>query len=287
MLMRVYTAEEFMTSSKMIHIFKETADCTVKSEDSHTHEFIEIVYILSGEMTHVINDTSYSVRRGDILFMSYGCTHSFFSDSGFSYMNILFSPDIIGEKLITPQNAFSVLSLSAFNEMCGESDFGKISFIGKERDEAENIIFSMLREYKDKLTSWEIVIGNYLTTLMIKMLRKTTAGIPTSDIDGMWQSLFEYIDRNIGTKLTLSSLAKKCFYNPSYFSRVFKEKFGMTLIEYITRKRLEHAVDLLENTELSLQKISEQVGFSDKNSLYHAFSKYLGASPGDYRKKRS
>lgn len=281
--MRVYTTEEFMTHSKRMHIFPcKNANM---QEPPHTHDFIEIVYILSGKMIHTIDGKEYAVQRGDILFMNYGCTHAFSSDQEYSYVNILFSPELMSHEMVTPHNAFSLLSLTAFNEMCSDANFGKISFFGNEQKEIESIIFAMLQEYREQQTSWETVMGNYLNTLLVKMLRKTELGIEQREISDMWRELSEYIDTNLDSKLSLSALAKKCFYNPSYFSRIFKEKFGLSLTEYITRKRLELAIELLSNTTLSLDEISWQAGFSDRNSLYHAFARHLNSTPLQYRRK--
>ena len=145
----------------------------------------------------------------------------------------------------------------------------------------------MLREYRDKPTAWGTVTENYLNILITKMLRKTQRGIDSEEMDGMWRSLSEYIDQNLNAELTLSALAQKCFYNPSYFSRVFKDKFRMSPVEYITRKRLDRAVLLLCESGLSVDEISERAGFSDRQAFYHAFSKYIGGSPSDYRRGKS
>ncbi len=284
--MRKYTTEEFMKSNKNLHIFRCGSTSAVSDVSVHTHEFIEIVYVLSGEMVHEIDGCRYNTARGDMLFMNYGCTHAFSSENTYTYVNILFSPELMADAVITTQNAFSVLSLSAFNEMRSAQDSGCVRFFGKERDEIETLIFSMLEEYEKKQTSWETVLGNLLTNLIIKMLRKTELGIGKSEMDGIWQSLSEYIDQNLDSRLTLAALAEKCFYNPSYFSRIFKEKFGVSLTEYITRKRLSHAIMLLSESVLSVEEIGECVGFPDKNSLYHAFSRYLGTTPGEYRRTR-
>ena len=85
-----YKTENFMTDSKSIHIFKDSGN-KINSR-LHTHEFIEIVYIMSGKMSQTIDGQKYDVRRGDIIFMNYGCTHSFSADGDFSYINLLFSP---------------------------------------------------------------------------------------------------------------------------------------------------------------------------------------------------
>ena len=141
----------------------------------------------------------------------------------------------------------------------------------------------MLDEYRTKAYAWDTVMENYLNILITYMLRKTETGVHREELGEVWRELSEYIDKNLNSKLTLSALAGKCFYNPSYFSRIFKEKFGMSLVEYVTRKRLDNAVTLLSESNYSVDEISEMSGFSDRSSFYHAFSKYLGGSPSDYR----
>ena len=103
--------------------------------------------------------------------------------------------------------------------------------------------------------------------------------------DKVWRELFEYIGENLDKRLTLSELSKKCFYNPSYFSRTFKEKFGITLADYLQSERAEAAARLLKETDLPTQAVAEKCGFSDKSSLYRAFVKIYGVTPSEYRKK--
>lgn len=284
--MRIYAADEFMNANRHIYICKCSVGSVPHSELPHTHEFIEIVYILSGKMIHLINGQEYHVKQGDILFMNCGCTHEFLSGVDYTYVNILFAPERINTSILAPANSLPLLFLSAFDDMTRDMDFGKISFHGVERKELEDIIFSMLREYDIQLTSWETVLENYLNTLIVKMLRKIEIGISLNELDDVWRELSEYIDYNLNTKLTGDALARKFFYNPSYFSRVFKEKFGMTFMEYVTRKRLSSAVDLLKNTDLSIDEIGQLTGFPNSNSLYRAFNNYLDHTPSYYRNSK-
>ncbi|MBQ6824906.1 MAG: helix-turn-helix domain-containing protein [Clostridia bacterium] len=273
--MRIYTTKEMMKEGGRFHLLQFT---TQKTEPIHTHDFIELVYILSGEVTHEIDGERYPLKRGDILFMNVGCTHAFSSSVEYCYVNILFTPQVL-------TNPHIFLALTAFNELCHDAPFGKLSFYGQERAEAEAIIQGMLTEFKEKKNHWEEMVGNRLHILLLMMLRKTELGVAEGELSDMWQKIAEYIDRNLDQRLTLSSLAEQWYYNPSYFSRCFKEQFGMTLTEYITRKRLEHAKQLLTATTLSLDEISEQTGFADRAALAHAFSKYLGMPPKEFRKK--
>ena len=276
--MKIYTKKEFIHPGKTIYVGKYS---TSRTEPPHGHEFIELVYILSGQVTHEIDGQQYLLQRGDILFMSPGCTHAFYSNEKYTYINLLFSPEVLEES----ENPLPLLSLSAFNELRHDAAFGMLSFFGEERSEIEASILSMLMEFKEKKPHWEEILSNGLHTLLLKMLRKAEQGIEERELSAMWQGLSQYIDENLGSRLTLSALAEKCFYNPSYFSRCFKEKFGLTLTEYITKKRLNHAKELLAAGSLSIEEISEQCGFADRAACTKAFQKYLGANPKDFRKK--
>ena len=282
--MRRYLTKDYIESGSSVHVFSSSRKN--RCEPEHTHDFIEIIYIASGKCVQCINGVDYDVKHGDMLFINYGSTHSFRCDEGFSYVNICFSPETMGEKLVTPDNAFSMLCLTAFDEMRQDAGGGMISFFGNERKEIEGILNAMKRERTEKQPSWGRVLENYLNILVTKMLRKTQGVLEDQSTDTVWEELSEYIDRNLGGELTLSSLAGKCFYNPSYFSRMFKEKFGTSLVEYITRKRLDLAMELLGESEMSVEEICERSGFSDRSNFYYAFSKYVGSTPSEYRKQK-
>ena len=116
--MRRYTTEEFMKSNKNLHL--ERKDSEIGARDGmHTHDFIEIVYVLSGEMTHEINGCAYHAARGDLLFMNYGCTHIFSSDDAFSYLNNVNRHEILRclKRLNKEERTIIVLVASSLNDV--------------------------------------------------------------------------------------------------------------------------------------------------------------------------
>ena len=161
--MHVYKTEDYLNPNETIYITKTSDSC---SEPIHTHDFIEIVYILSGKMTHMIDGQQYEVRSGDILFMNYGCTHSFSATAEYSYINLLFSPEHIGEDLLSSPNAFILLSFSVFNDICREINYGKSTFWGSEKKEIEDILFSMLNEYQYKKTMYMVLVHSLSKMLL-------------------------------------------------------------------------------------------------------------------------
>lgn len=70
-----------------------------------------------------------------------------------------------------------------------------------------------------------------------------------------------------------------------YFSRIFKKQMGMTCIEYITRKRIEKAKELLEHTDMKHEYIAGAVGYSNVYYFSMQFKKHTGETPGQYRKR--
>ena len=279
---RIIKKDRFIEKGKSIHIFQLRTEA---SDTVHTHEFIEIVYAKSGKAREVVDGVEYPVRHGDMIFMNYGSTHqTLVSDGAYSYITICFSPEVVGQTIITPENAFALLSLTAFHEMRSDADGGKISFDLKERQSIERLLEDMLKEEQEKLGSWDRIMENYLNVLITKMLRKTEYGTKKQEEEVMWQELAEYIEGNPDADLTLATLARKSFYNPSYFSRIFKEKFGMSLVEYVNRKRIDNAVRLLCESELSVDEILTRVGFSDRSNFYRVFSKFMDSTPSDVRR---
>ena len=280
--MKIYKSEHYIKSGKTISIKKSSQKIV---EALHSHDFIEIVYVLAGKAVQRVDEANYEVERGDIIFINYGSLHTFEPCGAFEYVNICFMPEVISSAIITQENALALLSLTAFDEMRKDKNGGKLSFFGNERKEIEFIISKMLDEYNSELPEADRVIENYLGILLTKMLRKTLMSNTGVHIKDVWDELTEYIDENLHEELTLSALAKKSFYNPSYFSRIFKQRFGTSFSDYIRQKRIEHAMQLLRDTDLSVDDILSRAGYSDRSAFYHAFAKIAGTTPTEYRNK--
>ena len=275
-----YTSNDLIDSKATLHIFSEEKGGDVSL---HIHDFIEIVYVLDGSAVQYVNGERYDVRRGDVLFINYGSKHSFTPSQDFRYVNVCFDPDIVGGDVLKDK-AFSSLQLGAFNEMRQELDSGKLSFSGKERELLENILADMEREYVRRERGWCDVLKSYMNILFMHLLRRALDNPYQEEVSDIWDKLFKYIDTNLTSELSLPHLAKKCFYNPSYFSRAFKERCGMPLTDYVTSRRVERAIVLLESGGMSSEKIAEEVGFASKSALYRAFLREKGVSLSDYRK---
>jgi AraC-like DNA-binding protein/quercetin dioxygenase-like cupin family protein len=262
-----YNSVSLINSEATIHIFSEEKG---ESVSLHIHDFIEIVYVLDGSAVQYVNTERYDVRRGDVLFINYASKHSFDPSSDFKYVNICFDPDTVGSDVLVKDKAFSMLQLDAFNEMRQDLDSGKLSFSGKERELLENILADMEREYLRRERGWCDVLKSYMNILFMHFLRGARESACQGEMSDLWDKLLKYIDSNLTSELSLPYLAKKCFYNPSYFSRAFKERCGMSLTKYVTSRRVERAIVLLENGGISSEKIADLVDFLIACAFFHS-----------------
>ncbi len=104
-----------------------------------------------------------------------------------------------------------------------------------------------------------------------------------NEINKMVADARDYIDQHLADDLTVSEIAAHFFVSANYFSRLFKKHMGEGCNDYIVRKRMEKARNLLTATDLSAGRIASMVGYNDTNYFSMAFKKYFGMSPTSYR----
>jgi AraC family transcriptional regulator len=95
--------------------------------------------------------------------------------------------------------------------------------------------------------------------------------------------VFEFIDENLESNLTLETVSKIAFFSPFHFHRVFKFVTGETLNEYVTRRRIEKSASDLLHKNITATEIAHKYGFSDNSSYSRTFKKYFGVSPTEFK----
>lgn len=97
----------------------------------------------------------------------------------------------------------------------------------------------------------------------------------------------DYIKQNYQEKISVEDIANHCNLNKIYFARLFKAELSLTPSKFLTRYRLNKAADLLLNTKLSIQCISEEIGYSNQFNFSAAFKKNYNLSPFEFRNNNS
>jgi two-component system, response regulator YesN len=100
----------------------------------------------------------------------------------------------------------------------------------------------------------------------------------------MRDEILEYIDRNcLDDKLSLQSLADTFEVSTPYLSRFIKEQIGVNFLDYVTRKRILKAKEMLRSGEYSIQEIGARVGYENPLTFRRAFRRIEGVNPGDFK----
>lgn len=96
--------------------------------------------------------------------------------------------------------------------------------------------------------------------------------------------MLEFIARNYDSQLTVKQVAEQVTLNQNYASEIFQRVMQMTIKQYVTTMRINHARALLSDTDKSTLDISLTVGFNSNSRFYDTFQRYVGVSPQKYRK---
>jgi Response regulator containing CheY-like receiver domain and AraC-type DNA-binding domain len=92
------------------------------------------------------------------------------------------------------------------------------------------------------------------------------------------------IKNNYSMDISLTSIADKLGLNPSYLSRILKEKTGKTFMDYLNETRMENSKKLLLETDINIGSLSEKMSYSNPNYFIKIFRKYTGITPGEFKK---
>jgi two-component system response regulator YesN len=101
--------------------------------------------------------------------------------------------------------------------------------------------------------------------------------------DRYYYALLKLIECNYYKDINLNSLAETIAVSPNYLGRIFKERASMGVAEYIRKKRISKALELMTGTNLKINYIAEKVGFSDQHYFSKVFKEETGKTPSEYR----
>ena len=92
-----------------------------------------------------------------------------------------------------------------------------------------------------------------------------------------------YLEMKYSEHVTMTEVASELGIHPNYLTAVFRERFGITPKQFLTKRKTEKACQLLSDTELPVGLIAQTLGFDDQMAFSKIFKKHLGMSPSEYR----
>lgn len=158
-------------------------------------------------------------------------------------------------------------------------------------DYASRALKLQARDYLLKPVSGEALEASLSSAIAYRNLlgaqhrRFQQANPPAKDEDEVVAQTKAYIREHLGENISRADIAKRIYLHPDYLSRIFHDKTGTTLSDYILSERVRRAKELLETGRMSITEIGAEVGFSNTSYFGKMFRKYTGCTPKDYRKQ--
>lgn len=261
----------------------------------HSHEFVELVYIVRGKGMHIFEGVSYEIRAGDVFIINPGETHSYTAqnDEKMEIVNCLFMPSFIPDALLkelemtTSMDYFYVhpflLHDNRFNH--------KLNLQGQNASTVLALLESMIREIDSCGVGHTTVLRLQLIELLILLSRyyeaMQTQGISPSprqlEREMTARRLYGYLERHYDKRITLESLAGLFNVSIRQLNRLMRQEYKRSVIDVLHDIRIERAKHLLVESDEKVITVATMIGYEDPSFFTRLFTRHVGCSPSQYR----
>ena len=252
----------------------------------HKHNYVEMMIVLSGSITHVIDGAELTLGKGEILVMNKHVSHSVKrcgkDDIG---VNIIMSDRLIdGVAAELSGTLFSSLIKENFKQ---EGAPIYLAFFTEGRKYVENLIENLLFELTKKEGDAGIMTGTVsllLRYLSIENRDLLKVGNHKADKDESRRiEILSYIRSHYRTA-SLSELGERLYLTVPYLSKITTELFGKSFKDLVVDERMARAKSAFEDTEMSIGDIIRSVGYENESYFHREFKKRYGVTPLTMRK---
>ena len=254
----------------------------------HRHNFVEMMIVLRGRITHEINGAPLTLSEGEILIMNKHLAHSIRrADEWDIGVNVIMSDGFIDS--VSGELSGTLFS-SLFKENAkqqGEGMYLHFSTGGQRR--LENLIENLLYELTEGNTEMQIMRGTVALLLTYLSLENTAlllGGTAPRDRESRRVAeIASYIRGNYRTA-TLTELSRRMYLTPPYLSKLIRDYFGKSFKELVVEERISRARELITTTEMSVGDIIRSVGYENESYFHREFKLRTGSTPLALRRRK-
>lgn len=272
----------------LLRMYYSTAEPGLRPYREHHHTECEISAVVDGSCRWQIGGRMILAETGDVLIFGSDEEHyitAITSQQPLKILNIQFEPRFIW----SPGNdLFDSRYLGIFlnhgpefnNRIPGECDTAR---------QVSALMKQMRQECLDSDAEYALIVKAQLL-LILGYLGRQYAGLLHSPAlhTGIHlrqlEDALDYIDRNLTSELTLEEIAHSAGMSRSYFSAVFKKMNGLSVWDYITKKRIQLAVDYIRRGKHSITEIAMLCGYNTMANFNRSFKMVTHCTPSQYRK---
>ncbi len=254
----------------------------------HTHGFTELVVILDGIASQVINNRVYDVNPGDVYLFSENVSHGFVHVNALRLCNIMFDPD----KLLLP--LFDLSSIEGYHALFTLDPYWRKTHLFRNRmrldDKGLGHIIQLIDQMKGEYNGRQPGYRNRLTLLlndMIIFLSRSyyAAHKEKTGLISRLSKAITYMENNYARPIQITELASNTNLSERQFNRIFKTTLNQNPVGFLRAIRLRHACLLLKETNYSIKRIASMCGFAEPDYFSRVFRKEMKINATAYRKQ--
>lgn len=255
---------------------------------THSHEYLELTYVLKGTAQHCLDGQQTPIGEGDYFIVDYGSRHSYANTDGRGFDNVdcVFLPELLDPVLKGTKSLRSLLEhyLLHFNGRALVQNPVRMVFHDQD-GRVRELMRRMQTEQMEKQAGYTEFLRCYLVEILLISLRKLEDAAAASTGDDVSGFLAEYVREHYMDQFTLGDLAKRMNYSLPYLSKRFREDMGVSFIAYLQSYRVMEGCRLLASSNRTLAEITGMVGYKDVKFFSETVKRHTGLSPREFRRK--
>jgi len=252
--------------------------------ETHYHDFNKIIIFISGQVTYIVEGKSYTLKPWDILLVGKNDLHLPIISSTTPYERIILW---LNPLFLEEHNKDNCNLLNCF-QLATEKKLNLIRLNRMNITSLKQNLSDLEESIKDKAFGSYILKNALFLQLMVKINRlflETSFGESIEDIkyDPRIENILSFINLNLQEDLSIDVISEKFYLNKYYLMHLFKQETGYTLHNYIQKKRVIRAAELLRSG-LQAGEVCSLCGFGDYSTFVRTFKKEFNLSPKQYCK---
>lgn len=248
----------------------------------HKHDFISMIYVLSGSCIYNIDNVHYLVKKGDMIICNPGVYHGKILGAGEEIIELHVGLTNIAIDGLPKNHVIKKDSCPVKGSLKYEQEIFKCCsdiFLEQEKSELGG-------EAMMKIHVMKLVILFLKSISMEEVPQKIPDfSFETYDKAALINALVSFINENYMKEITLETISKNMYLSPIYISKVFKEEMGESPINYLIKVRLAKANELLKGSGMSVKAIAKEVGYNDAYHFSKLYKKYYNEPPVKSKKR--